>query len=757
MLFVAGSTPIMDCQRLAVRANSLTMLSIVSWCFTWMYWISPFINVCTGIMAVMYISEAMKALAVKYSAVHQALFMSFSPLTSTPLSSTPLTPASNGPYTPYAPHADAPRECVVGAKQGTGTPLYEFERPQHDRLDWFEGLHRDILTRLESFGSLAPASLGVEHTSIALRAFHPDVLTPSMLVASMRCPPDPEASVLGSSVEIGDLSRVPEFKRSEDEMDLLATHPSHGMGTGTGRAGYPVGLAGVLPDHTELVASVNVFELLLEVFGLPAILSHSLFPLLPGHLDAHRSSNGISLPPEEEAKRRRVMEDAMHMLGGLTRRSHSAIGETSDDETDPFDRLLNALDETPSRTEAVRSEQALYGLPSEPESVPVLDWDMLTEYYTAYIHNKDMTSRLFSAVKAPGEKYLYPTDLRRMVMSVVMHHPGLAFLRVTPEFQSKYTNTVVTRLMYQYDREDIGKISLLSMKRSDRQRERQRERGSGSDLDMLGTTAEDREGTDLLSTLWNTMLGQDISSAVRVFSYQHFYVLYCVFWEIDTNHDQKISHDDLLKYANYALSFRCVQRVFEHPRTIYSGMDEGEMSFQGFVWFLMSEEDKDTPQALRYWFEIADIDGDGYIGPHDIKYFFSEQMERLENLGQESVSTEDVLCQMTDMVHTRRNFMCADERFSEPRPQAGLGTTHKKPGSDRSRNAINLYLSQDDIAACLMQGNLFNAMFNLTKFMQFESRDPYTIHWDADSPDKNNWDRFARLTYGILASADEED
>ena len=38
----------------------------------------------------------------------------------------------------------------------------------------------------------------------------------------------------------------------------------------------------------------------------------------------------------------------------------------------------------------------------------------------------------------------------------------------------------------------------------------------------------------------------DINKSINFFSYEHFYVIYCKFWEVDTDHDLIISAEDLL-------------------------------------------------------------------------------------------------------------------------------------------------------------------------------------------------------------------
>lgn len=48
----------------------------------------------------------------------------------------------------------------------------------------------------------------------------------------------------------------------------------------------------------------------------------------------------------------------------------------------------------------------------------------------------------------------------------------------------------------------------------------------------------------------------------RYFSYEHFYVIYCKFWELDTDHDFLIDKQNLIRYGNHALTYRIVDRIF---------------------------------------------------------------------------------------------------------------------------------------------------------------------------------------------------
>ena len=75
-----------------------------------------------------------------------------------------------------------------------------------------------------------------------------------------------------------------------------------------------------------------------------------------------------------------------------------------------------------------------------------------------------------------------------------------------------------------------------------------------------------------------------------------------------------------------------------------------------------------------------------------LQFFYSEQLHRMECLSQEPVLFEDVLCQMHDMIQPAKEgcFTLADLK------------RHKQ-----------------------LAGTLFNMLFNLHKFIAFETRDPF--------------------------------
>lgn len=93
------------------------------------------------------------------------------------------------------------------------------------------------------------------------------------------------------------------------------------------------------------------------------------------------------------------------------------------------------------------------------------------------------------------------------------------------------------------------------------------------------------------------------------------------------------------------------------------------MSYEDFVFFIISEEDKSTRKSIEYWFKVLDLDNNGiltyfsyiliYNGNviffvasfrgYEFDHFYEEQKQRLDYLNHEPVFLKDFLCQMADL------------------------------------------------------------------------------------------------------------
>ncbi|XP_063634009.1 uncharacterized protein LOC134804737 [Cydia splendana] len=305
----------------------------------------------------------------------------------------------------------------------------------------------------------------------------------------------------------------------------------------------------------------------------------------------------------------------------------------------------------------------------------------------------DLASRFVYILTRGKSNVLAPEDFVPLVQDVVDTHPGLSFLKEATEFHSRYVHTVIARIFYCVNRSWSGKITIAELKRSN--------------LLQVIHLLEDEE---------------DINQVTQYFSYEHFYVIYCKFWELDRDHDLFIDKHDLARHNDHALSSRMIERVLSGCVTRGSQnrlTPDGEprMSYTEFVWFLLAEEDKTHPTAIEYWFRCMDMDGDGYLSMYELEYFYEEQMQRMEAIGIETLPFNDCLCQMLDMVHP----------------------------------TVEGKITLSDLKRCKLTPIFFDTFFNLEKYLDHEQRDPFATQRDADS-EMSEWDRFAAEEYELLVA-----
>ncbi|XP_067851604.1 serine/threonine-protein phosphatase 2A regulatory subunit B'' subunit alpha isoform X1 [Heptranchias perlo] len=304
----------------------------------------------------------------------------------------------------------------------------------------------------------------------------------------------------------------------------------------------------------------------------------------------------------------------------------------------------------------------------------------------------DDASKFVYLLAKPGSNYLEQEDFIPLLQDIVDTHPGLTFLKDAPEFHSRYITTVIQRIFYTVNRSWSGKITLTELRKS-----------------------------NFLQTLALLEEEDDINQITDYFSYEHFYVIYCKFWELDTDHDLFVDQKDLARHNDHAISNRIIDRIFSGAVTRGNCVQkEGRMSYADFVWFLLSEEDKKNPTSMEYWFRAMDIDGDGVLSMYELEYFYEEQCERMEGMGIEPLPFHDLLCQMLDLV---------------------------KPECEGK-------ITMRDLKRCRMAHIFYDTCFNLEKYLDHEQRDPFAVQKDVDSdgPEPSDWDKYAAEEYEILVA-----
>jgi len=322
-------------------------------------------------------------------------------------------------------------------------------------------------------------------------------------------------------------------------------------------------------------------------------------------------------------------------------------------------------------------------------------------------NNFDLDSLIFSILKPKNrekyrgkEDYLIQDDFFIVINDVVQHHPGLEFLSNMPIFQNRYIETVIARLFYSKPRNWNERMTLNEFRKVKFTQK------------LINLQDED----------------DDININRDIFSYKHFYVIYCKFWELDKDHDMKINRNELAKYDQFSMTPIMIDRIIEgygkvtsnDGKVLKSGWrdkiddyklnnnqskidnfsslqeafrnvsiknknlilsnfvkdynnenDHNIMLYKDFIWFILSAEDKGTTQAIEYWFRCLDLDGDGMISVFEIEQFWIEQYQRMIEWRTVDIwSFNDFLCYLLDMIQPKNKnvITLADLKRSKNTP-----------------------------------------------------------------------------------------
>jgi serine/threonine-protein phosphatase 2A regulatory subunit B'' len=315
-------------------------------------------------------------------------------------------------------------------------------------------------------------------------------------------------------------------------------------------------------------------------------------------------------------------------------------------------------------------------------------WEENLKYY-------DNVRRVFNIIRHPSRDYIIPNDFEPIFKEILNTHPGLAPLKSAPEYQNRYKEATIARIFYTVSRSWRNRITLSDLR---------------------------AKKAHFVESFLALEKHNDILTKPEPFDYMSYYIILCKFCELDTDRDQRISKDELLRYSNFSLTTRIVDRIFEVCRFSYPGApghktNKNYFGFADFAWFLMSEEDKTTDAAINMWFKCIDINGQHYLTPADLYYFYEEQMDKMELSGMEIIPYQQAHVQILDMLH----------------PQ------------DESR------ITLEDIKKSGVASMFFNLLFNANKFLEEESRFATRAKRNGGFSD---WMRFASKQYELALQID---
>jgi Ca2+-binding EF-hand superfamily protein len=115
-----------------------------------------------------------------------------------------------------------------------------------------------------------------------------------------------------------------------------------------------------------------------------------------------------------------------------------------------------------------------------------------------------------------------------------------------------------------------------------------------------------------------------------------------------------ILKEDLIKFYSDRLSKKIIKRILSiFPKT--------ELGFSDFAYFLNFLEDKTTLSSLSFWFQVCDLDSNGFLSLKNIETLFSKQKKSIQKYDVQIEYFDEILPRILDMIgHQSFSFTKAD-------------------------------------------------------------------------------------------------
>ena len=316
--------------------------------------------------------------------------------------------------------------------------------------------------------------------------------------------------------------------------------------------------------------------------------------------------------------------------------------------------------------------------------------EKLKNFWMKYIYEQDPNTRFFRFITGNDRKLIKPEDLVPFVEIMVQNHQSLQFLREEKGFQVKFIDFIVTRCFYQMDTDMRGTVGIFDFRKM-----------------------------DLASIFYKAERMADVNDSQHIFNYQHFYVAFCKFWDLDGDSDGILSKDDLSKFNESAISPIIIDRFFNSKLYPRSNANPKEVDFTSFAYFLMSSEDKTNITSINFWYNLCDLDNDGILSLREIEELYQQQFERMRITGNETIPFDDIFRQLIDMINP---------------------------------NGAS-YITVQDLLKSKMADVFFNTLFDLQKFLIREYQFPL-VNPELDEMTKklSPWEVYVLIEYDQLVN-----
>jgi len=241
--------------------------------------------------------------------------------------------------------------------------------------------------------------------------------------------------------------------------------------------------------------------------------------------------------------------------------------------------------------------------------------------------NLRQTRVQLSYYDALGCGYLRERDMENFIFELIPTLPQLSSLQ--EEFYPFYVFTAVRKFFFFLDPKRTGRLHIRDLLTSNILPE------------LYELRQEQPLGANEAENNWFSM-----TSALRV---------YGAYLELDVDQNGMLNKKELSRFGSGVLTDVFIDRVFEEYQTyLDSETGEREMDYKTFLDFVLAMENKNSKQAIQYFWKLIDIQQQGWLDGFTINYFFRAILSLLQRKKVVDVaSVDDVKDEIFDMVQAK--------------------------------------------------------------------------------------------------------
>jgi len=271
-----------------------------------------------------------------------------------------------------------------------------------------------------------------------------------------------------------------------------------------------------------------------------------------------------------------------------------------------------------------------------------------------------------------GCGYLREKDMENFIFELIPTLPQLASLH--EEFYPFYVFTAVRKFFFFLDPKRTGRVRIRDLLSSP----------------IIIELYELRQEAPLASS----------EAESNWFSMQSALKVYGAYLELDADQNGMLSKNELQQYGTGMLTEVFIDRVFEEYQT-YRDAETGEreMDYKTFLDFVLAMENKNTHEAIQYFWKLIDIHQRNCLDSFTINYFFRAIVRLLGDKNIDVPPVDDVKDEIFDMVKS------------------------EKPG----------IITMQDLVQCRQGGTVLSMLIDAAAFWRYDHRESLLMDPEDDS------------------------